>query len=107
VEHGYYHGYGVSAAGALTAAYGPFELGGRARFDSLRALEGFDEKVRGVTVPIVDQRAIGGAFVRFEVPRTGIALRVELETRRREGHVGGQGEAKDEVAFTGTTGWRF
>jgi hypothetical protein len=92
---------------ALT--YGPFELGGRARFDTWRGIEGRDEKQEQITkeIPLADQRIMfrGHASARID----GTPLVVEAAVRRstRTGEVGDVRASRSETQVMGTVGALF
>ncbi len=107
VEKGYYHGVGATASASLALGVGPVEIGGRARVDTIRPLEGYDEKPRAALASISDRRVVGGVWAGVVIPRTGWGIRLDAETRQREGSVGEGRASQDEVAFMGMTSWRF
>lgn len=106
-EKAYYHGYGATAAGGVTLGYGPVEIGSRARVDTVRTIEGFDEKPRATLTNVDDRRVVSSGWCRVSVPGTGWSVRVDAEARQREGTVGQGRAAKGEVALMGMTSWRF
>ena len=107
VEKGYYHGVGATASGSLALGVGPLEVGGRARVDTIRLLDGFDEKPRAPQLSIADRRVVGGVWAGVTIPSTGWGIRLDAETRQREGNVGDGRASQSEVAFMGMTSWRF
>lgn len=107
VEKGYYHGVGATASGSLALGIGPLEVGGRARVDTIRLLEGYDEKPRAPQLSIADRRVVGGVWAGVTIPSTGWGIRLDAETRQREGNVGDGRASQSEVAFMGMTSWRF
>jgi hypothetical protein len=108
-QEGYYHAYGVATSPLVTLGYGPFEVGGRARLETWRGIEGRDENQERIAkeIPLSDQRIMLRTHASARVPGTPLLVEGAFRRSTRVGEVGEVRASRSETQILGTVGALF
>jgi hypothetical protein len=108
-QEGYYHAYGVATSPVVTLGYGPFELGGRARLETWRGIEGRDEQQERIAkeIQLADQRILFHAHASTRLAGTPLVVEASARRSTRVGEVGDVRASRSEVQVLGTVGALF
>jgi hypothetical protein len=108
-NNAYYHGLGVTAAPAVEARLGAFELDASLRLDNYRSIDRLDEKAdtNAAPIPMSDRRSLMRASLAWHASSLPLRLAIGAQRATRAGDVGPVHASRSESSLFGTLGLLF